>query len=865
MITFALTAFVSAKSPEILAALKAQDTLTSEQIDGYKEDGRWLGPGWWGNRLQDWSIKGGKFVCAPDRPFLAWRVAHDTTRNLDASQGKLALNVDIKMQPPEGRKNMLAADALAGVLLGAGHSMDDPMARLLMFDYGVRKGKKIPAVAGSGYAIGLGGDGTLKILDLDRGKVLATAKQGGFAGKANLKITAEKAGAQVKLTAQSGGKKVTTTIPEARFRGGLGLISHSGTRAKGHYTLSTEFSNYSVKGGNQRVASQAIGPVVCAQYTTDRGVLKLSAQCMPLPKGTEVSFDYKPEGKLWQHGGKKVLHEMDKNVLFRMEKWDASKAVPYRVGITLPGMGPSFYSGMIAAEPKKDTLRLAVLGCIIHRPWGKAMNWNDILYFPHHDLQKRVAAQKPDVVFFYGDQMYEGTPSYVDAKNIHEDYLYKWLFHCMAFRETIRNVPSVTIPDDHDVYQGNHWGEGARKAPNRNWNMGGYKFPGEFIAQVHRTQTSHLPDAYEPDCLKQDIPAYHCDWVYGGMSFAIIGDRYFKSGPAGHGLPKSGTNRPDHYNNPKFDTTELDLPGLQLLGEPQERFLKKWASDWGDGAKMKALLSQSPFGNLATHHSGTYLIADLDSNGWPQSGRKRALEVLRAARAVHIAGDQHLSTMVRHGIDAHDDAIFSFCAPAVANAYARAYHPTFKGRYYSTTPPKPEQYLGKQLDGFKNKVTFLAVANPDVRPDGPYTTKQKPRLNQQVPGFGIVDFNTKERTITFHSLPRSEEVAGRLKGGEYPGWPVTVKAEQNDGRKPTGELARVVVKGEAAGVLPVVKVYNPDGSLQWAQRMASTSFTVPAYAQGEHTIKIGSGTHTWKTLKAKPAAKAETTQIVIKR
>ena len=216
--------------------------------------------------------------------------------------------------------------------------------------------------------------------------------------------------------------------------------------------------------------------------------------------------------------------------------------------------------------------------------------------------------------------------------------------------------------------------------------------------------------------------------------------------------------------------------------------------------------------------------------------------------------------MVRHGIDTHDDAIYSFCAPSVSNAYARAYHPTYKGDYYKTKPPAPEQYLGKQLDGFQNKVTFLAVANPDTRPDGPYTTKTRPKLHQQVPGFGIVDFNTREQTITFNSYPRSEIVASRLKGGQYPGWPITIKASDNEGRKPTGELARVIINGEANEYRSVVKVYNPDGSLQWAQRMTGKTFTIHSYGSGEHTIKIGS-----TVLKAQPSETAKTTTITIKK
>ncbi|NIR43692.1 MAG: hypothetical protein GWM93_16525, partial [Gemmatimonadetes bacterium] len=37
------------------------------------------------------------------------------------------------------------------------------------------------------------------------------------------------------------------------------------------------------------------------------------------------------------------------------------------------------------------------------------------------------------------------------------DYLYKWYLWCWAFRELTAEIPTVTIPDDHDVYQGNLW------------------------------------------------------------------------------------------------------------------------------------------------------------------------------------------------------------------------------------------------------------------------------------------------------------------------------------------------------------------------------------------------------------------------
>lgn len=841
--------------------LQQEDTLSDSQLENFQAQGRWLGPGWWANRLQDWQRTGNQgegIRCAPNKPFLAWRAAHDMLRPLDLSQGQLDVSVKVTLASSEQSKP-LSPQSLTGFLVGAGHTLDNPMARAMVFDF--KRGKNAttpyPAVPGSGIAAGVSGNGQLRIIDLDTGKVRAEGSIK-LTDNTPITLTSQQKGASIELTLRSNTpnsqSQISATFPTSRFKGGIALLSHAGPRSKKHGSLISTFTDYTPKSGFKQTNSAAIGPVVAAQYSVHQGVLKLSAQCMPQTKGSKATLSFFRDGQ-WQQAATAPVHDIDQLALFRVEQWDSSQAVPYRVNLPLAGSDqPASYTGTIAAEPKNGKVRLAALGCIIHRPWGAVKDWSQILYFPHHDLQKRVAAQKPDVVFFYGDQMYEGTPSPVDRQNYFEDYLYKWLFHCQAFKEVLRNVPSITIPDDHDVYQGNYWGEGGRVAPEKNWNNGGYLHPGEFIAQVHRTQTSHLPDAAEPDCLKQNIPAYHCDWNWGGVSFAILGDRAFKSGPAGHGLPKSGTNRPDHYNNPEFDTADLDLPGLQLLGEPQERFLAQWAADWSHGAQLKAVLSQSPFGNFATHHAGSYLIADLDSNGWPQSGRKRALTLLRSARAVHIAGDQHLSTMVQHGIENHGDAIFGFTAPAVANAYARAYYPALTdSNYYKATPPTPDQYLGKRLDGFKNKVTFLAVANPDTRPEGPYHTKQQPQLNHQVPGFGLVDFDTRAKTITFQSLPRSEVVASRLKGGNYPGWPVQVTAQQNDGRKPTGELAQVTVDGKEA---PVVRVYGTDGTLQWAQRMTGTSFSIPAYAQGEHRVEIGDGEGKWHEFTAKPQDKA---------
>jgi hypothetical protein len=52
--------------------------------------------------------------------------------------------------------------------------------------------------------------------------------------------------------------------------------------------------------------------------------------------------------------------------------------------------------------------------------------------------------------------------------------------------------------------------------------------------------------------------------VYGGVGFAILADRQWKSGPE---RVKTGGPRADHVVDPNFDCAALDVPGLVLLGE----------------------------------------------------------------------------------------------------------------------------------------------------------------------------------------------------------------------------------------------------------------------------------------------------------
>ena len=104
---------------------------------------------------------------------------------------------------------------------------------------------------------------------------------------------------------------------------------------------------------------------------------------------------------------------------------------------------------------------------------------------------------------------------------------------------------------------------------------------------------------------------------------------------------------------------------------------------------------------------GGRLHADLDSNGWPQAGRNRAIAALAQGLCLHFAGDQHLATVFHHGIDEWRDSIYSFCVPSIANLYLRWWQPLEPGK---NRKPGQDPILGDHVDGFDNKVTAIAVA-----------------------------------------------------------------------------------------------------------------------------------------------------------
>ncbi len=561
--------------------------------------------------------------------------------------------------------------------------------------------------------------------------------------------------------------------------------------------------------------------VAFALYTYQAGVLKMTAQLFPLKPGEvrEARLEVQRDGA-WKEVAKAEVLYPGWDVHFRVEGWDASAAVPYRVRHGERAM----FEGLIRRDPvDQEEIVIANMSCNSSRTTGL-----------RPEIIDNLKAQNPDVLFFAGDQTYR-----------HTEHTAGWIEFGLQFREIMRDRPTICIPDDHDVGHPNLWGENGKLSTLPGNADGGYMYPVEYVNQVQRQQSWHLPDSPDPAPVERGITVYFTRMTVGGVDMAILEDRKFKSGPSGK-IPQMGP-RPDHINDPSYDPKTIDLPGLQLLGERQEKFLRDWGQDW-TGAAMKAVLSQTAFCGAVHMHGKEKdrLLADLDCNGWPQTPRDRALEEIRRAWAVHLCGDQHLAVMVKQGIKEFGDGPYAFTSPALVNTiYGRWWHPLDEKPGPNPVPGSPLPWTGDFKDGLGNRISMMAYANPpDIQDE-----------KQRADGYGLVRFNKKNRQITFECWPRFADVKKDPKG-QFPGWPITVDMQGNDGRQVAGYLPELVFEGAADPVVQVIE--DSTGDLLYTVRVSGSRFQPRVYALGTHTVKVGRDRPDAQTLASlQPTPRAE--------
>lgn len=577
--------------------------------------------------------------------------------------------------------------------------------------------------------------------------------------------------------------------------------------------------------------------------------MKLTAQLAPISKqdNQTVTLQLK-DGDTWEDCASTNVKWPSWTAPFRLEDWDDTVDTPYRVVYVQQYQNGEteeyVYEGLIRHDPvEKSEISCTVYCCFM-----------DFL-FPNRCVAENTARQNPDLLFFTGDQIYEGVGGWgilrtgpIDRMCV--NYLRKLALWGWSFRDVMKDRPTVTMPDDHDVYHGNVWGDAGRKIDLKEWNeksgygnskkvgsVGGYVQPIEFVKAVEATQTSHLPDPVCTKTFKQDLGAYFTSMNYGGVGFAILEDRKFKTGPMQIAKRHKGP-RPDHISEPGM-ADDVNDHNAKLLGDDQLAFLWNWVADW-KGQELKAAVSQTGFCGAATHHGSydNFLLGDMDSGGWPQAGRRKALDVLRRGGAIQLAGDQHLTTLIRQGIDAPGDAIVSFVVPAGATGYQRWWRPEDMGiermaggRYDGRSD------TGLYRDGFGNIIDVLAVGNPEPTPKGAAGREDNGR--KKASGWGLVSFNKEDGTVLMESLhihPGLDVSKMNPEEDQFPGWPATINIEENYGI--TALKLPPVTFAEVNGKRPVVRVTDADGNFVSAGRMHANTFVPTVYAPGRYTVEV---------------------------
>lgn len=139
-------------------------------------------------------------------------------------------------------------------------------------------------------------------------------------------------------------------------------------------------------------------------------------------------------------------------------------------------------------------------------------------------------------------------------------------------------------------------------------------------------------------------------------------------------------------------------------------------------------------------------------------------------------------------------------------------------------PASPLPYTGRYYDGFGNKVTMAAYANP--APD-----------NEQGAGYGLVRFDTKTRVITAECWPRYVDVT-KPGARQYPGWPLEVPQLDNYGRAARGYLPTIELRNGAEPVVQVIDEWSDE--VVYTIRAWGQEFRPPVYkTTTTYTVRVG--------------------------
>ncbi len=792
----------------------------------------WVGKDFWSVPLEDWKVENGKLYCIGNVPDSKVNII---THIISPEIGDYKLSVTVLLT----EKGEIPG--AAGFFIGLFDKEDPDVRAACYFGEGIKAGVSL-----KGFSFLENNKTELpKNFDYSEFKITVTGNT------SKLKLDVE----------DKNGIKAKELVFDGEGIQGLVAIGSNIIAEENEQPGTSKFSfdNLSFKGSKVvEVPENAFGPILWTMYTLSRNTVKLMALLPPIGKddNQEVTLQLK-NGENWSSVETKTIEPDSRTVVFKLENWDESKDSTFRIEYFEKDKSgvetPNYYEGIIRKDPVDRPLKFGGLTCQFH--FG----------FPYTPLVKNLKKLDPDLLYFSGDQIYEGNGGY-SIKREPEDvsilnYLGKYYMFGWAFGDLMRDRPTICTPDDHDVFHGNLWGESGIAKPGGagSSDTRGFMQSVKMVNVVNRTQCGQLPDPYDAAPIEQGMSVWYTNLTYGRISFAIVSDRVFKTGPE---AVADWEGRNDHLLAPREDLSFLDKPGLKMLGDRQSKFLDDWILDWS-GADMKVLLSQTVFANIATHHGGLegYLYGDLDSGGWPKSGRDKAIALMRKGAVFHINGDQHVPSLVQYGLENYRDAGWSFCTPAIAVMYLRWFLPDEIGYPVLDRPEHGYSNTGKYTDAFGNKNYVYAIGNPGTNTIDPESRYNHAQIRSS--GFGFVTFDQKERNITIDAWRFNADVENSNPiRDEFPGWPKTISQFDNLGLGAENILPEIVVN-KPDQVIEVRKDGTND--LIRCFRMKGDKIQVKLFHPGTFNIKIGEGENAQeiKSLKTKPVENNEQISVVL--
>ena len=729
----------------------------------------WLGYSFWCNSYLDWKVEDNRVIAFPYRKHK--RTAHFSAYQIKHKKGFLNASVNL------GFSNLENSGYL-GILIGGGNAKLNEKTNLLIHNNLPNSNTHLISVSKTGKLslIKYGTDSIIYQHQLDTNLLIDST---GI--NLDIKYKSFKDSTLIKLEVSNLNNfifKDSVILKNSYIPTGSIALTYS---CENSFKKFGWFDDLNITGDVFK-KSETTGPIISSFHTVTQDSIFITFQLQPFQFVDADNFTLFLKTKKTTLKYTNFKYDSLANQLrFRVPSIQKKKNINYEIEyIGKQTIGNFSLKGNIKAIPPKKELVVMALNCNGFSFMHEGKFKYDDLWYPYEQIEEGFKTFNPDLIVFLGDQFYESRPNMPinTVPFCYQDYLYKWNLFCLQFRDLTANTPTIILTDDHDIYQGNLWGENGSSAKENltaqlndqyqqnydTWKQdnGGYLMPTNFVNMAIKSQTSHLPKPFNKE--SSLLTNYYTSYKYGDFDFAILEDKKFKSAP-------TKINQPIFNGIPLNDnltTDQLNNKSLRLLGEKQLGFLDKFLSKKAKGIKI--VLTQSAYASLTTINKESHPLKDLpatlsgkhklnrdmDTNGWPKNGRDKALDIVGSTPTLFLAGDQHMGSVVEL-FDSINNGTHFFTIPSISNTWPRTWLPS------DSTNKSP---LGIHLDGFGNKMNVIAVANPTNEIHHPQ------KINKKSPGFGIIILNKRKKTALLHAYPlffnESEEIQ------EYDGWPVKI-------------------------------------------------------------------------------------------